>query len=181
MARGATVLQFEVDLSDVDRGVYTALSFPVAQHPSENAAYVVARVLAYALEHTEGLAFTAGLSSADAPALEIRDLTGQLRGWIEVGTPDGPRLHKASKAAGHVAVYCHKDPAAWLRLLGRERVHDADAVALYALPPAEVQALGEALGRRNHWSLSRMEDVVYVDLGDSQHELALTRLAWPAS
>ncbi len=179
MARGATVFQFEIELSDVDRGVYEALSFSAAQHPSESPAYLVARVLAYALEFQEGLTFTSGLSSGDEPALWVRDMTGQLFDWIEVGTPDGPRLHKASKAASRVAVYCHKDPRPWLRALARERVHGSADVALFALSPQGIDQLADRLERRNAWSLSRIEGVLYVDVGAHGHELTLEPLSWP--
>lgn len=181
MARGATIFQFEIELSDVDRGVYEALSFSAAQHPSESPAYMVARVIAYALEYREGLAFTSGLSSGDEPAMWVRDMTGQLFDWIEVGTPDGPRLHKASKAARRVAVYCHKEPTPWLRGLARERVHASEDVALFALPPRGIDALADRLGRRNAWSISRIDGALYIDVGDHAHELTLEALAWPAA
>ena len=80
MALSATVHSFEITLNDADRGVYEALDFRVARHPSETAEYLWTRVLAYCLEYGEGLAFSSGgLSNPDAPALEVRDLTGQLR------------------------------------------------------------------------------------------------------
>src|SRR5262245_25460311 len=104
----ATAHTFDVELSDVDRGVYESLSLRTARHPSESEQYLVARVLAYALEYTPGIAFTQGLFASDEPAVWVRDLTDQLVAWIEVGTPDPARLHKASKAAERVAVYCHK-------------------------------------------------------------------------
>src|SRR5438874_9103732 len=99
MALPATVRRFEIALSDTDRGVYEALDWRVAQHPSESERYLVARVLARALEHGEGLEFSkGGVSDDDEPALVQRDLRGDLRAWIEVGTPSPDRLHKASKA-----------------------------------------------------------------------------------
>src|SRR4051812_47354462 len=98
MALTATVHHFDVELSDVDRGVYESLSFKAARHPSETAEYLVTRVLAYCLEYTEGIAFSkGGLSEPDEPAVVVRDLTGALRAWIEVGSPDAARLHRASK------------------------------------------------------------------------------------
>lgn len=181
MARGATVVQFEIELSDVDRGVYESLSFSAAQHPSESGPYLAARVLAFALEHCEGLAFTQGLSSGDNSAIQTHDLTGQLLGWVEVGTPAGPRLHKASKAADHVAVYCHKDPSAWLKDLARERVHRSESIQLFALDPAGVTAVADALERRNVWSLSRVDGVVYLQAGDTTLELAVRSLPWPSA
>ncbi len=60
MALGATVYAIEIDLSDSDRGVFESLALRVARHPSESEEYLVTRVLAYALEYAEGIAFSAG-------------------------------------------------------------------------------------------------------------------------
>ena len=109
MALGATIYVFNVELADSDRGVYETLEIRAAQHPSETADYLLTRVLAYCLEYTDGIAFSKGLSDPDEPTVSVRDLTGTLLTWIEIGTPDADRLHRASKAAPRVAVYCHKD------------------------------------------------------------------------
>ena len=47
MALTATIYNFDVDLSDSDRGVYETVALRVAQHPSESDEYLIARVLAY--------------------------------------------------------------------------------------------------------------------------------------
>ena len=82
MALTSTVHVFDLSVSDVDRGVYESVSLKVARHPSETAEYMLTRVLAYALELQEGLAFSAGLAAADEPALWVRDLQGTLQAWI---------------------------------------------------------------------------------------------------
>ena len=179
MARGSSVLKFEIDVSDVDRGVYESLVFDVAQHPSESEQYVVARVLAFCLEQTEGLAFSRGLAEPEDPALWIKDLTGRLLHHIEVGTPSAPRLHKASKAADAVTIYCHKDPRPWLQSLAGQKVHNANDIRLIALPSKGVDALAHALDRRNHWSLSRIDGVVFVEAGGQSHQLEPQTLSWP--
>jgi len=179
MARGSTVMQFEIEVSDVDRNVYETLSLSAAQHPSESREYLVARVLAHCLEQTDGLAFTRGLAEPDEPALWVKDLTGRLLAWIEIGTPTGARLHKASKAADAVAVYCHRPPEPWLQNLGKERVHGSDAIRLVALDPRAVEHLAGAIERRNRWSLSRIEGTVYVEAGGETHTVVVTPLPWP--
>ena len=89
MALTSTLYNFDIDLADSDRGVYETLALRVARHPSESEDYLVARVLAYAMEYTEGIEFSSGgLSSPDDPALVVRDLTGTVRSWIEIGTPN---------------------------------------------------------------------------------------------
>src|SRR5580692_306737 len=100
MALTATMHHVEVELSDVDRGVYESLDLRIARHPSESGRYLVTRLLAYCLSYEEGIAFSkGGLSSADEPPIAIRDATDTLLAWIDVGSPSAERLHKAAKAA----------------------------------------------------------------------------------
>src|SRR5512140_468646 len=99
MALQATVYNFDVELTDTDRQVYESLALRVARHPSESEEYLVARLLAYLLEYTEGIEFSRGVSDPDEPTIAVRDLTGAITTWIDIGTPDAARLHKASKAA----------------------------------------------------------------------------------
>jgi len=85
MAAGTTVHALSVELADVDRGVYASLELRVARHPSETPEFLLTRLLAYCLEHQEGIAFTDGVSAVDEPAVLVRDLTGKVTAWIEVG------------------------------------------------------------------------------------------------
>ena len=126
----------------------------MARHPSESEEYLVARVLAYALEYTEGITFSRGLSDPDEPAIEVRDLTGLLRVWIDVGTPDAPRLHKACKAAPRVAVYTHKDPGPFLARLAGEKIHRPGAIEVYAIDRKLIAACAERLDRRMSFAMS---------------------------
>src|SRR5262245_29631739 len=121
MALQATVYNFDIDLADSDRAVYESLALRVARHPSESAEYLIARVLADLLEFTEGIAFSRGISDPDEPAIAVRNLTGAIETWIDVGTPDAARLHKASKGAARVVVYTHKDPRQFLNRLAGEK------------------------------------------------------------
>ena len=88
MALGSTIYAFDIELADADRGVYETLALRVAQHPSETPDYLVTRVLAYCLEHAEGIGFSKGLSDPGEPAIFVRDLTGALMAWIDIGLPE---------------------------------------------------------------------------------------------
>ncbi|MFV0287306.1 MAG: YaeQ family protein [Demequina sp.] len=123
MAAGATVHTFDVTLADMDRGVYEDLELRVARHPSETAAFLVTRVLAYCLEFREGLAFGAGIATTDEPAVVARDLTGAVTAWIEVGAPEADRLHHGSRLAEYTAVYTHRDPGKVLARWDGKRIH----------------------------------------------------------
>jgi len=122
-------------------------------------------VLAYLLEFAAGIQFSRGVSDPEEPTIAVRDLTCTIRTWIEIGTPDAARLHKASKAAGRVAVYTHKDPAQFLRQLAGKKIYRAEALELYAIDQALVSALVLRLERRVAFSVSVTEREMYVSIG----------------
>jgi uncharacterized protein YaeQ len=166
LALSATIYTFEVTLNDADRGVYESLEFRVARHPSETEEYLLARVLAYLLEYQEGLAFSKGLSDPDVPALSVHDLTGALQAWIEIGTPETTRLHKATKASPRVAVYSHRDLAPLLSKLSTERVHRNGDIEFYEIDRTFLQALVARLDRRMRFDLAVSDKELYLTIGD---------------
>jgi uncharacterized protein YaeQ len=176
MALPATIYNFDVELADSDRGVYESLALRVARHPSESEDHLIARLIAYLLEFVEGLAFSRGISEPDEPTMSVRDLTGAIQTWIDVGTPDAARLHKASKAAARVAVYTHKDPRQFLNRLAGEKIHRADTLELYAIDRALVGALVARLDRRVALSVSIADRELYVSIGTDNLQGAVVRL-----
>ena len=177
MALAATIYHFAIQLSNVDRGVYETLALKVARHPSEAEDYLLARVLAYCLEFTEGLSFSRGLADPDEPALEVRDLTGRLLAWIDIGAPDAARLHKAAKAAPRVAVYTHKPPATLLRPLAGERIHRAETIELYAFDREMIAGLVARLERRMAFDLSVTDSHLFLSIGGATLSGELERLS----
>lgn len=181
MALTATIYNFDVQLSDTDRNVYETLALRLARQPSETAEYLLTRALAYCLEYAEGIAFSRGLAEPDEPALSIRDLTGALRVWIDIGTPEPARVHKASKAADRVAIYTHKDPAILVQKLAGERIHRAEEVEIWAVDRELLAALAERLDRRLALDLAVTDRHLFVTLGDATFSGVVTRVALPAS
>jgi len=156
--------------------VYEALAIQVARHPSESEAHLVARVLAYALEFTEGIAFSrGGLSEPEEPSISVRDLTGAIRVWIEVGLPDAARLHKACKAAARVVVYTHKDPMQLVDRLAGERIHRAESIELYAIDRSLIAGVVARLERRMGFALSVADRELYVSFGTETVNGAVVR------
>jgi uncharacterized protein YaeQ len=164
MALTATIYNFSIQLADVDRGVYENPELRVARHPSETVEYMLTRVLAYCLEYQEGIAFTDGVSAADEPALLVRDLTGRITKWIEVGAPDAERLHRGSKLAGSAVIYTHRDPEHVLAQLADRKIHNAAQIPVYALGRDFVIEVSRHVERRNKLSLSRTEGHLYLDV-----------------
>lgn len=163
MAIGATIHSFDIDLADVDRGVYESFALKVARHPSETEAFMVTRLLAYCLEYGDGIAFGAGgISSTDEPAVLVRDLTGQITAWIEIGAPDAQRLHHGSKLAGRAAVYTHRDPEPLLRGWAGKTIHRAEEIPIRSFDRVFIDRVAERLERRNSVTLSRTEGTLYL-------------------
>jgi uncharacterized protein YaeQ len=180
MALTATIHRVSVELADIDRGVYETLDLRLARHPSESMDYMATRLLAYCLEYAEGITFTdGGISATDEPAIAIRDLTGKLTAWIEIGLPSAERLHRGHKQAGRAAVYTHRGIAQVLGELNGHGIHRAADIPVVALDRAFVTALGESLDRRSTMSLSVTERQLYVDV-EGKHlesQLVTHRLA----
>mgnify|MGYP001620197674 CR=1 FL=1 len=164
MAISATIYSFSLQLSDIDRGVYQNLELKLACHPSETLEYMLTRLLAYCLEYEDGIVFTDGISAGDEPAVLVRDLTGRITAWIEVGAPDPDRLHRGAKLAGRAAVYTHRDPAPFLEQLTGKKIHRAAELPVYALDRGFMKAAAGAIERRNTASLSVTERQLYLDL-----------------
>lgn len=174
MATGATIYTFEVQLADVDRGVYEELSLRVAKHPSETDAFMMTRVLAYCLEYEEGIDFAAGgVSSTEEPAVLVRDLTGSITAWIEIGAPDAQRLHFGSKLADRTAVYTHRDPAKVLAPLRGKSIHKAEDIVLRSFDSGFIDAIATRLARRNTMTVSVTEDQLYLELNEVSRDSAI--------
>jgi uncharacterized protein YaeQ len=174
VAQTATIYTVHVDLADLDRQVYEALDLTVARHPSETLEFMVVRLLAYCLEHTEGIAFTQGVSSGDEPAVVARDLTGRVTSWVEVGLPDPVRLHRASKMADRVAVYTHRDVRQFLGQLDGARIHKAESIPIRAFDRAAVEQVGALLDRRVAFSLTVSGDHLSVAFDSQTVEVPMT-------
>lgn len=173
VAIGATIHTFTVQLSDVDRGVYDELSIRVARHPSETDAYMLTRVLAYCLEYEEGIDFSEGISATDEPAVLVRDLTGALVAWIEVGAPDAARLHTGSMKAARTAVYTHRDPDKVAAPWAGKRIHRGDEVLLHSFDPGFVERMAGHIERRSTATLTRTEGRIYLELNGVSDETDL--------
>ncbi len=166
MALGDTVHQFRVTLSDVDRGVYEALEFRVARHPSESGRYLLCRTLAYCLCLEPGLVFSrGGLSTTDEPALSVVDPTGVTTRWIEIGAPSADRLHRAAKAAPRVDLFTHVEFDKLSRELSSRTIHRAEEIAVHRLSPALLDALETRLQRTTTFELVRTSDRLYLSIG----------------
>jgi len=99
MALKATIYKAELQLVDMDRNYYADHALTIARHPSETDERMMARVLAYAINAQEGIAFTKGLFDVDEPEVWVKSLTDEITLWIDLGQPDEARIRRACSRA----------------------------------------------------------------------------------
>lgn len=177
MALKATIYKAELTLSDLDRHYYATQALTVALHPSETEARMMLRLMAYALNAHDDLAFTRGISSTDEPDLWQRNADGTLEHWIELGQPDEKRLRKACGLARKVSVYSYgrQAPLAWRDTLGPVLAR-FDNLAVYHVDTASEQALAALAHRQMH--LNALIEDGQLWFGDDQHTVAVAMQTW---
>ena len=176
MALKATIHKAQIQLADIDRGVYGDHALTIARHPSETDERMMMRVLAYAL-HTPAsdddgaLELAKSLWDVDEPDLWQKDLTGQIVHWIDVGQPDERRILRASPRAGRVTVlsFAGSTPVWWNGIA--DRIGRARNVAVWRIDAAQSQALAALAGRSMQLQISVHDGTVYVSEGGRAVEI----------
>jgi uncharacterized protein YaeQ len=109
---------------------------------------MMVRLLAFALNADENLVFAKGLSDIEEPDLWLKDYTGAIKLWIEVGQPDERRLLKACGRAEQVVVYSYANNSAiWWQGV-TNRLERAKNLTVWNLPVTTSQAL-EKIAQRS--------------------------------
>ncbi len=158
--------RFQIELSNIDRGIYQSLDFRVAQHPSEAIPYLLTRTLAYSLSYQSGLEFSSkGLSDPEGPALQVITDNGALDLWIEIGNPSARKLHKANKAARQVIVYTYKSAEVLILDIQNNDVHKADQIQIYAFDPKILLELESYLEKNNRWGVLLQDGRLSIEIG----------------
>ena len=148
MALKATIHKATLNIADMDRHYYADHHLTVAQHPAETDQRMMIRLLAFALNASETLEFTKGLSTDDEPELWQKDLTGEIEVWIELGLPEEDRLRKACNRAGKVILYTYGDrafPVWWDKHHGK--LERFDNLTIFHLPGDSTEALAGLANR----------------------------------
>lgn len=179
MALPSTIYRAAIQLSDTDRGVYETIQTTVAQHPSETAERLVARLLALAIFYELDLSFTKGLSATDEPDIWVMGPDGRPILWVEVGLPEADRIIKASRHAARVSMLaCGRALANWEQqhLPKLERLANLTVVSIEQTFIASIAA---KLERVINWSITVTEGALYLTTGSDTLEtnIAIKKIA----
>ena len=158
MALKATIFKATLSIADMDRYYYGDHHLTLARHPSETNERLMIRLLAFALNASESLAFTKGISTDDEPDLWEKSLTGEIEHWIELGLPDESRLRKACGRAKQVTLYTYGGravPLWWDKI--RSKTSRLENLTIVDLPQSATEALAN-LADRNMSLQCTLED-----------------------
>ncbi|RTL56903.1 MAG: YaeQ family protein [Rhodocyclaceae bacterium] len=147
MAIKSTIFKANLNISDMDRNYYGEHGLTLARHPSETDERLMVRLLAYAMYADERLEFGRGISADDEPALWLREYSGEIRLWIEVGLPDERLLRRAGNRSAKVVVlaYGGRSMEAWWLKEGAaiSRLQNVEVLALSDAQSSGLAALAE--------------------------------------
>jgi uncharacterized protein YaeQ len=172
MALSATIFKAELTISDMDRGHYATHALVLARHPSETDERMMVRLLAFALNAVEALAFGKGLSDEDEPALWQKDLTGAIELWIEVGLPDEKAVRRACGSDRQVLVYAYgRGVERWWQDV-QSGLARPDNLTVIDLPQAATQALAALAQRTMQLQCTVQDGTAWFTDGSSTVEIA---------
>ncbi|MDX1456353.1 MAG: YaeQ family protein [Marinobacter sp.] len=122
MALKATIYKVQLNIADMDRSYYADHHLTLALHPSETEERMMLRLVAFALNASDTLEFTKGISTDDEPDLWQKDLSDDIELWIDLGLPDESRIRKACNRARQVILYTYGGravPLWWDKIYGK--------------------------------------------------------------
>jgi uncharacterized protein YaeQ len=174
MALKPTIYKFKIALSDLNNEHYDALNLTVAQHPSETAQRMMARVMAFCLHahaNDENLmTFTKGLSSADEPDIWLRGLDDQLHLWIDIGEPSFDRVKKACRLAKQTYIYTFNSKSdVWWKQSHAQ--FSALPLQVVKFEWAQIQTLSQDLTRTMDFSITLSGETAYIALANTEVEV----------
>ncbi|MFO1199695.1 MAG: YaeQ family protein [Burkholderiaceae bacterium] len=178
MALRSTVYKLDLQVADTDRGHYADHALTLARHPSETEERMMVRVLAFALNADEALAFGRGLSTDDEPDLWRKDLTGVIEQWIDVGLPDEKLLRRACGRAREVIVYAYGGARmqVWWAQNGAALAR-CENLTVFELAPADTAALARLAARAMKIGCTIQEGHAWLSTDSETIEIAPRRLS----
>ena len=176
MAIKPVIYKILLNISDLNTHVYRTDNLTIALHPSETMERMVARILAYALNATDELTFTKGLSTVEEPDLWEKSLDDQIIRWIEMGEPSVDRVKKATRIAQHVKVYSYnsKSDVWWTQDQQKFTGLNADYLRF---DHEAITTLAATVDRTMKWYVTISDNTANINTDSADCEVSWTVLA----
>lgn len=176
MALKATIYKADLQVADMDRHYYADHALTIARHPSETDERMMVRVLMYALHAQEGIAFTRGLFEVDEPEVWVKDLTCEIKLWIDTGQPDETRLRRACSRADQVIAVCFSSNCeVWWKAI-ETKLSRLNNLTVLQLPTETSQALAALAERTMQLQCMVQDGEVWISTEAGRVAVELKRL-----
>ena len=185
MAIKSTIFKASLQIADIDHGYYADHALTLARHPSETDERMLIRLVALAMHAHQlvsvcqgdgTLAFGAGLSDPDEPDVWLKDFTGRIRLWLEVGQPEDKPLLKACGKADAVVLYCFNHAAeVWWRGM-ENKLSRARNLEVWRIPTDAAQALIPLAQRSMQLQATVQEGAL--TFSDNAHSVVVEPVRW---
>ena len=125
------------------------------------------RLLVFALQASESLTFTKGLSTDDEPDLWQKSLSDDIELWIELGLPSEKRLKKASGRSQQVIVYTYGSGSAemWWKQMEAPLARFKN-ISVFHIDTETTEALSKLVQRNMDVQISLQDGEVTWDSGE---------------
>jgi uncharacterized protein YaeQ len=162
MAKNSTIYKADISISNMNTNYYNDHQLTLACHPSETTERMMMRILAFALNADEQLIPAGGMSEAEEPDLWLKDLTGAIQHWIEVGQPDDRRILKACGRSGMVKIYTYgTKPKLWLDTIA-SKIAKAKNLSIFSVSADSSKTLAELAERNMDLQVTIDHDEIWV-------------------
>jgi len=180
MAIKATIFKADLQIADMERHYYHDHSLTLARHPSETDERMMVRLLAFALHAHEYLSFGQGMTTDDEPDLWLKDLTGAIKLWIDVGLPDEKLIRRACGRAERVIVYIYGGRTAemWWKQ-NSEKFERLKNLSVINLPPESTRALAKLAQRTMQLQCTIQDGQMWLSDGNGSVQVERVTLKEP--
>lgn len=176
MALKSTIYKADLQVSNLNENKFGDFSLTIARHPSETDERMMVRILAFALHAHSSLSFGKGLSTEDEPDLWLKDLTGEVKLWIDVGQPDERRILKACGRSDEVCVYSYSGTnGVWWRQVGL-KVQKARNLKVFSLPAVASLGLAKLAQRSMKLQCTIQDEQIWFSSAEQTVQVELTGL-----
>jgi uncharacterized protein YaeQ len=189
MALKSTIYKAHLGIADIEHGYYADHALTLARHPSETDERMMIRLVAFALQAYKlqslcngdaTLAFGAGLSDPDEPDVMMKDFTGAMRLWIEVGQPEEKPILKACNKADQAVLYTFSHAAeVWWKGMENKLMQankSTSKLEVWRIPSDTAKAL-EAMAERSMQLQATIQEGV-LSLSDSARSVDVEPVRW---
>ena len=177
MAIGASIYKTEVSISNLNTHYYEDLSITLAKHPSENENRLMNRLVAFLLNAHSELEFTKGISTSDEPDIWLKDYSGDVLLWIELGQPELKRVRQSCGKSQKMKIFTYHENKSndWFEK-NKDSFKSLDKLEIDHLKVVSEHSLEDLISRNMKLSCLIEEDTMYLSSDDARVEIKIIKL-----